>query len=98
MAYWKQSNALRKEVDMAFPVQDATTSSLEATNGRVALQPVAMPQRNTRAKNKVQILTQRVRINRNVAPLSLLAFLVLVFFVSPLLPTGIHDYISALLR
>jgi len=42
--------------------------------------------------------TQHVAPNRALAPAVLLAFLILCFLVSPYLPTGLREYISALVR
>jgi hypothetical protein len=41
---------------------------------------------------------QTVAPNRTVVPLALISILILLFFVSPYLPIGVREYISALVR
>jgi len=51
-----------------------------------------------RVKSLMERVVQSACDSRAIAPLTLLAVLVLVFLFSPLLPIGVRDYISALIR
>jgi len=82
----RDSNALRKDEgeDMATPVQEI--SSMPAIAGR--------PKTNETVDNSVLDSAR----GRAVVPMVLLAVLVFVFFASPYLPTGIREYVSALVK
>jgi len=96
----RRSNVLRKEdVEMATPVQELTSVVRpNGTNGNGMGVSVAIQHHPPRVKGKVELVLQYLRANRAIAPLSLLAFLLLVFLLSPLLPIGVREYISALIR
>ncbi len=52
----------------------------------------------TRQQGVAKPIMEHVNDNRVLAPVSLLAALALLFILSPFLPLGIREYISALIR
>lgn len=80
-----QTNAVRKEEveEMASPVQE------------VISMPTAVAVKES--KDTVNIAAHQAP-NRAMAPIVILGVLVVLFFVSPYLPTGVREYISALVR
>jgi len=80
-----RDNALRKEDSgMATPVHDI--ASVTAT---------AKKQQEMNSASTPVISASN---HRSMAPLVILGFLIFFFFVSPLLPIGVREYISALVR
>jgi hypothetical protein len=80
-----EGNTVRKEDwEMATPVQGLTSMPV------VVDRPIAKGPMNTVAAHPGS--------NRSLAPLVLIGILLFVFFVSPYLPIGVREYISALVR
>ena len=80
---------------MEIPVQDI------AMNGIVEAPPAKQNKTQEQGKTPpkdMSTTTHHVMPNRAIAPVALLAFLVLCFIFSPYLPTGLREYISALVR
>jgi hypothetical protein len=50
------------------------------------------------AKGPMNTVAAHPGSNRSLAPLVLIGILLFVFFVSPYLPIGVREYISALVR
>jgi hypothetical protein len=88
-----RGNALRKEdIDMATPVQEVASMTATAT---------APARRRAEAEGLQSVSETAVhhfQRHRAITPMVLLALLGLVFAVSPLLPVGIREYITALTR
>lgn len=83
----QRGNAVRKERSriMASPVQEI-----------VSMPPGIVEQQEK--QKTMSVPTHYVAPNRAIAPAALLGFLLLCFLVSPYLPTGVREYISALVR
>lgn len=80
-----RSNAVRQE-----EVED-----MESTLQEVV--PMPTHAAGTESKNLMNVAVHSAP-NRAIAPLVLLGILILLFFVSPYLPIGVREYISALTR
>jgi hypothetical protein len=110
MGRYRDNTARKEDWDMmATPVQ-GTASQGSAGTARAPIRrstdlrddrimsDIETEVANERAERGVKPLMERILQSRGVAPFSLLAFLLLFFFLSPFLPTGVREYIAALLR